>query len=75
MKASKFLRKHATKIDDDDMIISIERWKEALHYIDKLEERSDWLTCLEYAGVDNWEGHHYAYEVQEEHFPERVENI
>jgi hypothetical protein len=25
-----------------------------------LENRSEWLSCLEQAGVDNWEGYSYA---------------
>jgi len=25
---------------------------------------SNWLTCLESAGVDNWEGIDYAYDLQ-----------
>lgn len=26
------------------------------YQIEKLEERDEWLSCLEQAGVDNWEG-------------------
>ena len=33
---------------------------------EKLEERSDWLSCLESAGVDNWEGYDYAVDLSEE---------
>jgi len=32
---------------------------------EKLQKRNDWLTCLEQAGVDNWTGIDYAYELQE----------
>jgi len=35
----------------------------------KLQERSDWLSCLEAAGVDNWEGYDIAYDMQDELFP------
>ena len=30
-----------------------------------LVAREDWLSCLEEAGVDNWEGIPYAHELQE----------
>jgi len=30
---------------------------------------SQWLQCLESAGVDNWEGIHYAYQQMEEEHP------
>lgn len=33
---------------------------------DSLVEDSDWLSCLESAGVDNWGGIDYAYELKEE---------
>ena len=29
----------------------------------------DWLSCLKHAGVDNWEGISYAYELYEEMYP------
>jgi hypothetical protein len=31
-----------------------------------VQEKLDWLTCLEQAGVDNWQGIDYAYKIQEE---------
>jgi len=31
--------------------------------IEKLEERDNWLSILEQAGVDNWQGIDYAYEM------------
>lgn len=34
--------------------------------IEKLEKRNLWLTCLEQAGVDNWEGMDVAHEILEE---------
>lgn len=33
---------------------------------DTLQEESLWLTCLENAGVDNWDGLSYAHELMEE---------
>ena len=32
----------------------------------RLLESDTWLMCLESAGVDNWEGLSYAYELAEE---------
>ena len=46
----------------------------AQEYVARLEERDDWLSCLEWAGVDNWQGYSHAYEMQREYFPERVED-
>lgn len=31
---------------------------------DKLVERDEWLSCLEQAGVDNWEGISHAYDIK-----------
>ncbi len=31
-----------------------------------LKDRSDWLQCLQNAGVDNWQGIDYAHELKEE---------
>lgn len=28
--------------------------------LEDLKERDQWLSCLEAAGVDNWEGYDYA---------------
>ena len=33
---------------------------------DELLKRSDWLDCLESAGVDNWCGYEYAQELSRE---------
>ena len=33
---------------------------------DRLIERDQWLCALESAGVDNWCGYEYAYEILEE---------
>ena len=37
-----------------------------LFLITKVEEDSEFLSCLEAAGVDNWEGYSYAQEMMEE---------
>ena len=31
------------------------------------------LTCLDSAGVDNWEGYDFAFEVMKEHYPAEYE--
>lgn len=36
------------------------------NYLDELEERDIWLSALENAGVNNWEGYEYAQELMEE---------
>lgn len=33
---------------------------------ESLVEREIWLSCLEGAGVDNWEGYDYAFEIKRE---------
>ena len=33
---------------------------------DVLLSDAHWLSCLESAGVDNWQGIHFAYEMMEE---------
>ena len=33
--------------------------------LDRLNAREDWLTCLESAGVDNWSGIDFAYELRD----------
>lgn len=40
--------------------------KKLLAYFDELVADSNWLGCLEAAGVDNWEGYCYAQEMSEE---------
>lgn len=32
----------------------------------KLEKRDEWLSCLEEAGVDNWEGYSVAHSILQE---------
>jgi len=34
-------------------------------HIKRLEDRSEWLQCLEYAGVDNWEGYNLAHDIKD----------
>lgn len=36
----------------------------------EIQERLDWLACLEAAGVDNWQGIDYAYELYREKHPD-----
>jgi len=43
---------------DGTVTISAKRYKQ-------LMDDSEWLRCLEAAGVDNWEGFSYAQEMQE----------
>ncbi|MEW5249929.1 hypothetical protein [Microbulbifer discodermiae] len=33
--------------------------------LDRLRERDDWLSCLEAAGLDNWDGMDLAHEIHE----------
>lgn len=49
----------AMKIDNKDKT-------ELFNYLDKLEENSNFLCCLQNAGVDNWDGYEYAQELMEE---------
>jgi hypothetical protein len=40
----------------------------------ELLKRDAWLSSLEAAGVDNWEGISYAYEIHREDHPDSEEN-
>lgn len=40
--------------------------KPYIKYIEGLEEDSNFLQCLESAGVDNWSGYDYAVELSKE---------
>jgi EAL domain-containing protein (putative c-di-GMP-specific phosphodiesterase class I) len=40
-----------------------------------LEDRSNELSALEYAGVDNWSGYYYKSEMLKENFPETYERM
>ena len=33
--------------------------------VEKLEKRDEWLSCLEAAGVDNWEGYDIAIDMRD----------
>lgn len=44
--------------DKDVVVVSKERYEELI-------ESEHWLSCLESAGVDNWSGIDYAYELHE----------
>lgn len=33
---------------------------------DSLKEDANWLSCLEAAGVDNWDGYSFAHEIRRE---------
>lgn len=45
----------------DEPIVSIKKSE-----YDKLLKRDEWLSYLEQAGVDNWDGYSYAFELKEE---------
>ena len=42
----------------------------SLKEYNSLIEDSNWLSCLEQAGVDNWQGIDYAYDLKREQYPE-----
>ena len=37
---------------------------------ERLQDRANELTALEYAGVDNWVGYSHSFEIMKEDFPE-----
>lgn len=39
----------------------------------RLQDCANELACLEYAGVDNWSGYSYMYDMMKENFPETYE--
>ena len=43
--------------------------------IDRLQKDSNFLRCLEIAGIDNCEAYSYAFEVMKEYFPEQYEEL
>ena len=57
------------KLEKKNMNITI-----TLEEYNKLLERDSWLTALEAAGVDNWEGISYAHEIYREDNPDAEEN-
>lgn len=61
------------KVNQQCMIYFAEKWEDekiknsALQkQIEKLEKRDEWLSCLEAAGVDNWNGYSMAIEIRDE---------
>ncbi len=48
----------------EDKVEDLGLWKAALR-LERLQEDSDWLQCLEAAGVDNWQGIEYAMELRD----------
>jgi hypothetical protein len=66
----------AESIDKNDLNSYIDHLKETdvievsqKEYND-LQRRSEWLSYLEAAGVDNWEGYDIAYDMAKEDDPE-----
>lgn len=45
-----------------DSLPKDENSNNAIKYLELLEDRCQWLRCLESAGVDNWEGYEFAQE-------------
>lgn len=43
--------------------------------IERLRKDSIMLRCLEMAGVDNWSGYSHAYDIMEEYYPKRYEEM
>lgn len=54
-------------IKTDKIIVSeIGNKESVLSQLERLQERSDWLGCLEACGVDNWAGYEMAQEMYQE---------
>ena len=54
-------------IKTDKIIVSeIGNKESVLSQLERLQERSDWLGCLEACGVNNWEGYEMAQEMYQE---------
>lgn len=47
------------RFTEDSIVITKKEYKE-------LQERDKWLSCLEGAGVDNWEGYDMAIDMREQ---------
>ena len=43
--------------------------------IARLQKDSNFLRCLEIAGVDNWEGYSYAFDAMKEYYPKQYEDL
>lgn len=59
--------KEMVKVNEESMKYFSEKWEEEKvknevlqKQVEKLEKRDKWLSCLEAAGVDNWEGYDIA---------------
>jgi hypothetical protein len=65
--------KEMVKVNEESMKYFAEKWEEekvkneALQkLVQTLEKRDKWLSCLEAAGVDNWEGYDIAIDMVDE---------
>lgn len=56
-KGTLWLEKELNKLMDEYEV-------ENKAYIKRLEDRDEWLQCLENAGVDNWEGFSLAQDIK-----------
>ncbi len=53
--------------DDIDGYLDVDLFiKEWIEKIKLLEEDVEFLTCLKQAGVDNWQGYDYAFDIKRE---------
>ena len=60
------------KVNEESMKYYAEKWEEEKaknetlqKIVEKLEKRDEWLSCLEQAGVDNWEGLGVAVDIRD----------
>jgi hypothetical protein len=66
----------AESVDNNDLNSYIDHLKDSdvieipLKLYEELQRRSEWLSYLEAAGVDNWEGYDIAYDMAKEDDPE-----
>jgi hypothetical protein len=66
----------AETIDKADLDSYVDHLKEKdvievpIKEYEELQRRSEWLSYLETAGVDNWEGYDIAYDMAKEDDPE-----
>ena len=64
--------KEMVKVNEESMKYFSEKWEEEKvknevlqKQVEKLEKRDEWLSCLEAAGVDNWEGYDIAIDMRD----------
>lgn len=64
--------KEMVKVNEESMKYFYEKWEEEKvknevlqKQVEKLEKRDEWLSCLEAAGVDSWEGFGIAIDMRE----------